>query len=46
MKPYLVESVTYSDGKQINYKPQPVRRVLKQDTAKIVTEMLVDSVDD
>ncbi len=46
MKPYLVESIKYSDGKQVNFKPQAVRRVLKEDTAEIVTEMLVASVDD
>jgi membrane peptidoglycan carboxypeptidase len=46
MKPYLVESVKYSNGKQITYKPQAVRRVLKENTAAIVTEMLVASVDD
>jgi len=46
MKPYLVESVTYSDGKKISYEPQPIRRVLKEETAEIVTDMLVASVDD
>lgn len=46
MKPYLVDSIKYSDGKQVNFSPQAVRRVLKEDTADIVTDMLVASVDD
>lgn len=46
MKPYLVESIEYSDGKKVDYKPQPIRRVLKEETAKIVSDMLVSSVDD
>ena len=41
MKPYLVDSISYSDGKVISYEPQSIRRVLKQETADIVTQMLV-----
>lgn len=46
MKPYVVESITHSDGKQVNFSPQAIRRVLKPETADIVTDMLVASVDD
>lgn len=46
MKPYLVESIKYSDGKEVNFSPQASRRVLKAETADIVTDMLVASVDD
>ncbi len=46
MKPYIVESIEYSDGKVISYEPQAVRRVLKESTATSVVNMLVSSVDD
>jgi len=46
MKPYIVESIKYSDWKEVNFQPQAVRRVLKEETADIVTDMLVASVDD
>jgi penicillin-binding protein 1A len=46
MKPYIVDTVTYNDGKQLVYEPEPIRRVLKDSTAEIVTDMLVTSVDD
>lgn len=44
MQPYIVESITYPDGKKIESVPTPLRRVIKEETAKQVTAMLVDSV--
>lgn len=44
MKPYLVESITYPDGKVIPTAPTPVRRVIKEETSKAITAMLVDGV--
>ncbi len=46
MKPYIVDTITYNDGNKITYEPEPIRRVLKESTAKIVTDMLVSSVDE
>ena len=45
MKPYIVDSVLFPDGKKIEYEPQPQRRVLKPVTSQIVTKMLVSGVD-
>jgi cell division protein FtsI/penicillin-binding protein 2 len=44
MQPYIVESILYPDGKRIETVPTPLRRVIKEDTAKQVVAMLVDSV--
>jgi len=46
MKPYLVESIKYNDGKEVNYEPQALRRVLNTNTANIVTQMLVSWVEE
>lgn len=44
MQPYIVESMTYPDGKKIETVPTPVRRVIKETTSKQITAMLVDGV--
>ena len=44
MEPYIVESIVYPDGRKIDTIPSPVRRVIKEDTAKKITYMLVDGV--
>lgn len=44
MEPYIVESIVYPDGKKVDTIPTPVRRVIKEDTAKKITYMLVDGV--
>ncbi len=44
MQPYIVESILYPDGKRIKTVPTPLRRVIKEDTAKQVVAMLVDGV--
>ena len=45
MQPYIVESVAYPDGRKVDTIPNPIRRVIKEDTAKRVTAMLVDGVE-
>ncbi len=45
MKPYIVDKIEFSDGRQIDYQPQPIRRVVKEDTAKKVAQMLVSGVE-
>ena len=42
MQPYVVESMTYPDGKKIDTVPTPVRRVIKEETSKTITAMLVE----
>ena len=44
MKPYIVEKITHPDGREENFEPQALRRVLKEETSKKVIEMLVDGV--
>ena len=44
MQPYIVESMTYPDGKKIETVPTPLRRVIKESTSKQITAMLVDGV--
>ena len=44
MQPYIVESLRYPDGKVVETLPTPLRRVIKEETAKQVAAMLVDGV--
>ncbi|MBC7498207.1 penicillin-binding protein 2 [Candidatus Gracilibacteria bacterium] len=44
MQPYIVERIAYPNGKIIDSVPTPVRRVIKEETSKTITAMLVDSV--
>ncbi|TSA45648.1 penicillin-binding protein 2 [bacterium] len=45
MKPYIVESVKYSDTKKIDTKPEEVRQVISQRTANMLGAMLVSVVE-
>lgn len=42
MQPYIVKSISFWDGRTIENKPNPVQRVIKESTSKIVTEMLAE----
>ncbi len=42
MEPYIVDSITLGDGTVIKNAPKPLRRVIKEDTSKQVTAMLVE----
>lgn len=44
MEPYIVESLTYPDGRKIDTIPTPLRRVIKEESSKEITAMLIDSV--
>lgn len=44
MQPYIIESIEYPDGKRVDSVPTPIRRVIKEETSKKVTAMLVDGV--
>lgn len=45
MEPHVVEKITPLDGKEITIPPKVVRNVISEKTAKIVTEMMVNAVD-
>lgn len=44
MQPYIVESITYPNGKKVDTVPLALRRVIKEETSKTITAMLVDGV--
>jgi stage V sporulation protein D (sporulation-specific penicillin-binding protein) len=44
MQPYIVEAIRSPDGREIKTVPNPLRRVIKEETAKQVAAMLVDGV--
>jgi penicillin-binding protein 1A len=41
-KPQIVKSIDFTDGRSIVNKPEATHRVLKEETSKIMTEVLVD----
>lgn len=45
MEPHVVSEIIDSRGRIIKIKPKVVRRVIKESTAKVITEMLVKSVE-
>ncbi|MFA5916937.1 MAG: penicillin-binding protein 2 [Candidatus Gracilibacteria bacterium] len=45
VKPNIIKSIKTPSGKVITFKPEITHRVVKESTAKIITSMLVDSVD-
>lgn len=42
MQPYIIESIEYPDGRKIPTVPTPLRRVIKEETSKTITAMLVE----
>ncbi len=44
LEPNIVKKLTFPDGRIIETKPQEVRRVIWENTSKIITSMLVDWV--
>lgn len=44
-KPQIVKSIEFPDGRTIVNKPEATHRVIKEETARIMTELLVDWVD-
>jgi cell division protein FtsI/penicillin-binding protein 2 len=45
MEPHVVKEIQTSDGKTITIKPKVLNKPFSEKTAKIVTEMLVNAVD-
>jgi cell division protein FtsI/penicillin-binding protein 2 len=44
MEPHIISSITYPDGRTYDTPPNPLRRVIKEETSKKVIAMLVDGV--
>jgi cell division protein FtsI/penicillin-binding protein 2 len=44
MKPYLVEKIAYSDGRELVTQPQAVRRVISKEASQDLARMLVSVV--
>ena len=44
IKPHIVDKIVYPDWKTLVYKPEENYRVLKPKTSRIITKMLVDSI--
>lgn len=44
MQPYIIESITYPNGKKVETVPLPLRRVIKEETSKTITAMMADGV--
>lgn len=45
VEPHIVTEITDNSGKTIIIKPKVVREVIKESTSKVITEMLVSSVE-
>ncbi len=45
MRPYLVDKIINSDGKEIKFEPEVMREPITEATAKELTEMLINTVD-
>ncbi len=45
VKPKIIDKIIYPDGREVIYKTEEQRRVVKESTSKIVTDMLYDWVE-
>jgi len=45
MKPYIVEKIVGQSGKEVNFEPEPIRRVISPETATTMAEMLLAAVE-
>jgi cell division protein FtsI/penicillin-binding protein 2 len=44
MQPHIVDTIKYPNWKILKYKPEESYRVIKPETSRIITKMLVDSI--
>lgn len=42
VKPKIIDKISYPDGREVVFKPEEQRRVIKEDTAQKVTQMMYD----
>lgn len=45
MQPYIVDRIEHSDGKTTEFRPKVIHRVISEETANMVTAMLVSAVE-
>ncbi len=46
IRPRVIDSLEFPDGRMIEYKPEKERRVIKEATSQTLNSMLVSSIDD
>jgi membrane peptidoglycan carboxypeptidase len=46
IRPRVIDSLEFPDGREIVYKPEKERRVIKEATAQTLTSMLVSGIND
>lgn len=46
MQPYIIEEVRYDDGKTLTTEPKELRRVISQESASSVTQMLITAIEE
>ncbi len=44
MRPHVIREVRYASGKTVRTEPQPVRQVIRPETAQTVTRILADAI--
>ena len=44
MKPHIINTIKFPDGKILKYEPEESYRVIKPETSRVITKMLVDSI--
>ncbi len=44
IKPHIIDTIKFSNGKILKYKTEEEYRVIKPETSRIITKMLVDSI--
>jgi stage V sporulation protein D (sporulation-specific penicillin-binding protein) len=42
IKPKIIDKIVYPDGREVVYKPEELRRVIKESTSKTVVDMMYD----
>jgi cell division protein FtsI/penicillin-binding protein 2 len=42
MKPKIIDKIIYPDGREVVYKPEEIRRVIKESVSKTVIDMMYD----
>lgn len=45
MKPFIVQEARYADGKIERFRPEPIRQVISQSTARTLTGMLISVIE-
>jgi len=43
--PYIVDKVVYFDGREVEYKTRPERRVLRKSSADATREMMIRGIE-